>query len=91
MAGGVVTGKLLAPVTSAAGTALANAEAKTGPATALVLLMQLSPDATVAIANILNVQGAEELDQVMLLYTVEEGMSELEDVELGQFDPMRPP
>jgi hypothetical protein len=52
--------------------------------------MQLSPDATVGIAQMLNVQGAEQLDQVMLLQTAEEYMSEEGAQELGQFDPMRP-
>lgn len=76
MAGGVVGGKLLAPIASAAGTALANAEANTGPAAALALLMQLSPDATVGIANALNVQGATQIEQSMELESAEELMNE---------------
>jgi len=81
MAGGVVGGKLLAPVASAAGTALANAEAQTGPVAALALLMQLSPEATVGLANALNVQGAEQVEQAMELQTAEELMSETNVVE----------
>lgn len=38
----------------------------------------------------LDVQGAEQLDRVMLLQTAEEYMSEEGAPELGQFDPMRP-
>lgn len=81
MAGGVVGGKLLAPVASAAGTVLANAEAKTGPVAALALLMQLSPEATVGLADALNVQGAAQIEQSMELQTAEELMSETNVVE----------
>ena len=86
VAGGAVTGT----VARAAGAALSNAASNSAPTAAIALLMQLSPDATVGIAQMLNVQGAEQLDQVMLLQTAEEYMSEEGAQELGQFDPMRP-
>lgn len=81
MAGGVVGGKLLAPVASAAGTALANAEAKTGPVAALSLLMRLAPQATVPLAEAMDVEGASQVELSIQLEDAEELMSETSPVE----------
>lgn len=80
VAGGAFAGKLLGPVASKVGTALATAEAKTGPVAALALLFQLSPEATVGIANAMNVERAEQIVQAMELRGAQELMEETPSV-----------
>lgn len=87
---GVAGGAVAGAVGLAAGAALSNAASNSAPTATLAILMGLSPDATVGIADMPEVQGTEQLDQVMLLQTAEEYMSEEGAQELGQFDPMRP-
>jgi RHS repeat-associated protein len=47
-----------------------------GPVAVATGVMQLTPDAVTGLATSLEVSGAEELDQVLLLESAEEGMSE---------------
>lgn len=80
IAGGAAAGKLLGPVANKVGAVLASAEAKTGPVAALALVFQLSPEATVGIADALDVQGAAQIEQAMELQEAEELMSETTSV-----------
>lgn len=76
MAAGIAGGRALGVAAGVVGSKLAVAAAKTGPVAALTLVMQGSPDAFVMLAQMMNVQGADQLEQTMLIQTAEEYMTE---------------